>query len=78
MIPSPGPFPTHVAITWEDNLYLRYYENGSLLAEVPAGVQSKLAHPNASNIQYAWLNELALFDKQLTNHDVKIHYEQSE
>ncbi len=78
MIPNPGPFPTHVAITWEDNSYLRYYENGTLLAEVAAVVEPKLTYPNTTNVQYAWLNELAVFDQKLTNHDVKTQYRESE
>jgi hypothetical protein len=77
MIPNPGPFPTHVAITWEDNSYLRYYENGTLLAEVQAVVDRKLTYSNMTNSEYTWLNQLTFFDRQLTKQDVKTQYQKS-
>ena len=73
----PGPFLTQMTITWEDNSYLRYYENGTLLAEVSAKVNSRLTYSNTTNFQYAWLNKLALFDKQLTKPEVKTLYGKS-
>ncbi|XP_028392900.1 uncharacterized protein LOC114517402 [Dendronephthya gigantea] len=72
MIPKPGPFTTHVAITWEDHSYLRYYENGTLLAEVAAVSDTKLPNPNKTNIQFIWLNEFTVFDRQL---DAKAQYQ---
>ena len=78
-IPSPGPFTTHVAVTWEDDSYLRYYENGTLLAEVSAVADPSLKFPNidASSLPYAWLNELSLFDQRLTKSDVQSEYQES-
>ena len=77
MVPIPGPFLTHMAITWEDNSYLRYYENGSLLAQITAVTDSKLTYPNSTGVQYAWLNSFSYFDKKLTTREVKMHYENS-
>lgn len=78
MIPKPGPFTTQVAITWEDHYYLRYYENGTLLAEVAALSDTKLPNPNKTNIQSLWLNEFTVFDRQLTKPDAKALYQKSE
>lgn len=77
MVPIPGPFLTHLAITWEDNSYLRYYENGSLLAEVTAVTDLKLTYPNVTGAQYAWLNSFTFFNRKLTTHEVKTHFENS-
>ena len=73
-VPSPGPFPTHVAITWDENQKLRYYENGSLRAESASAELSGNDNEETSMSvyrEYVWLNELKLWNSVLPEFSAK-------
>lgn len=68
-VPYPGPFLTHVTITWDEKSHLRYYENGSLLAEDASVLllRKENNHTSLSTYpEYVWLNELKLWNSALT------------
>ena len=79
----PGPFMTHVAVTWYENSYLRYYENGTLLAEVPSLIsfqQKYIVNSSMSIISKPAnisLNQLTLWRTALTEFAMKSQYKTS-
>ena len=67
---NPGPFITHVLITWEESAYLRYYENGTLVSEVAAMIHEHPGDPYTSlsvfvDLPRLWLHQLKVWDQQL-------------
>lgn len=79
----PGPFMTHVAVTWSENAYLRYYENGTLLAEVPSLIRSRQKYLANSSIaiistpENITLNQLTLWRTALSEFTAKSQYKTS-
>ena len=75
----PGPFITHVAVTWKENSYLKYYENGTLVAEVPGSVSERPGYPYTSlsafvDLPRLWLHRMKLWNEGMTSEDVCSHY----
>ena len=68
----PGPFTTHVSVTWEESSYLTYYENGTLVTEVPATMNERPGYPYTSlsvfvDLPYLWLHQMKLYNQALTS-----------
>ena len=81
-VANPGPFLTHVAVTWDANGNLRYYENGSLRAEntsvVLSGEDNQDLSMSVANREYLWLNELTLWNSALSEFSAKNEHNTSE
>ena len=78
----PGPFMTHVSVTWEESSYLRYYENGTLVTEVPAMMNEGPSYPNTSlsvfvDLPFQWVHEMKLYNEALTPSDAYNQYASS-
>jgi hypothetical protein len=81
-VPHPGPIMTHVSVTWEESSYLRYYENGILVAEVPAMIDERPGYPYTSmsvfvNLPYLWAHQMKLYNEAMTSLDVYSQYDLS-
>ena len=75
----PGPFITHVSVTWEESSYLRYYENGTLVTEVPAMINERPGYPYTSlsvfvDLPYQWLHQMKLYNEAMTSLDAYSQY----
>lgn len=80
IVPSPGPFVTHVAITWQEDGNLRYYENGSLRAESSSVVLTETEKERSLmsvHRECMWLNELTLWNFGLPEFNAKTQYSTS-
>ena len=79
-VSSPGPFVTHVAITWQEDGNLRYYENGSLRAESSSVVLAEIDKERSSTSVHResmWLNELTLWNFGLLEFNARSQYSTS-
>ncbi|XP_028409028.1 uncharacterized protein LOC114531613 isoform X2 [Dendronephthya gigantea] len=79
----PGPFPTHVSITWEESACLRYYENGIMLAEVPAMLHERPGYQYTSlsvfvDLPYLWLQRMKLWNEKISSSDAYSEYGMTE
>lgn len=78
----PGPFLTHVSITWEESAYLRYYENGTMVAEVPAMPHELPGYQYTSlsvfvNLPFLWLQRMKLWSEKMSSSDAYGEYGRS-
>ncbi len=78
-VPGPGPFLTHVAVTWDENGFLRYYENGRLRAEDASVMPLRKDEETSISVdrEYLWLNELKLWNSVLPEFSAKNQYSTS-
>ena len=79
-VPSPGPFLTHVAVTWEENGNLKYYENGSLRSEDSSVTFSQDDNQETAKLGYreaVWLSELTLWNSALAESSANKQYKSS-
>ena len=76
LVPSPGPFAAHVAITWQEDGNLRYYENGSLRAESSSTVLAEEKEASLMPVyrECVWLNELTLWNFGLPEFSARTQY----